>query len=92
AREAVRITIIPLYAIFVVPLVAVVYAMTIVLAQIVYYLAAVVTAAIELVLISIFSPIFLIAELLGDTVVHIRFTSLITIFGVLPDPPLVILF
>lgn len=90
-RSGVRVTIIPIFAILIVPLVAVIYAMVEILAQVVYALFAIVAAAIQLVLVAIFSPIFLIADLLGDTVVRIRFSPLISIFSVLPDAPVVVL-
>ncbi len=90
-RAGVRVTIIPIFAILIVPLVAVIYAMVEILAQVVYVLFAVVAAAIQLVLVAIFSPIFLIADLLSETVIRVRFSPLITIFGVLPDEPTVII-
>lgn len=85
------ITIIPLYAVMVIPFVAAVGIMTVILGQIVYAIAAAVTAAIEAVVLAAFLPLFIIGELLGDTVLRIRVIPLTAVFT-LPDFPTVILF
>ncbi|MFQ5806926.1 MAG: hypothetical protein ACE5I3_10795 [Phycisphaerae bacterium] len=44
----------------------------------------------ELVLLAVFSPLFLIAEILGDVVLRVELVPLSVVFDVLPPPPLVI--
>ncbi|RMF85207.1 MAG: hypothetical protein D6744_01830 [Planctomycetota bacterium] len=91
-RQQVRITIFnPLFSGIVLPLVAAVGAMTILLGQIFVALYATLVAAVQAVLVAVFSPLFLIADLLSQTVVNIRLVPLFDVFAVLPPPPTVVL-
>lgn len=91
-QEQVRITIFsPLFSFFVVPLVALVALTTVILGQILVALYAVVAAAVQAVLLVAFTPLFLIAELLGRAVVRIELVPLVRIFAHIPPPPVVLL-
>ena len=93
--ERVRITFFnPLYYAFVLPLVAAVAVMTVILGQIlvvVYEIVALVSLAIEAVLLAALSPLFLIAGILGDVVFHVELLPLSLIFDLLPPEPIVII-
>jgi len=88
----VRITVLsPLFTGFVAPLLISVGLMTIMLGQIVIATYAAVAVALQAVVLAIFAPFFLIAELLSDAIVRIELTPLTLIFASLPPPPVVIL-
>jgi len=87
-----RVTIFsPLFALFVVPLVAAVTVMTVVLGQILVFVYEVVVVALQTVLLVIFSPVFLIAQLLSEVVVRVEFVPLMDLFISIPPPPTIIL-
>jgi hypothetical protein len=90
-RQRVRITIFsPLFAVFVLPLVATVGLMTIILGQVLVAVYTLVAATVELVLLVAFSPLFLIAEILSDVVFRVELVPLWMTFDFLPPPPIVI--
>ena len=91
-RSQVRITIFnPLFTGIVVPLVALVGAMTILLGQIFAALYVTLVAAVQAVVFAVFAPFFLIADLLSQSIVSIRLVPLFDAFVVLPPPPVVVL-
>ena len=91
--RALRVTVYsPLFTLFVVPLVTAVTLMIVVLGQIlvaVYYL---VVATLQAVLLSVFSPLFLVAALLSEVVLRVEFVPFTDLFIKIPPPPVVILF
>jgi len=90
-RQRVRITIFsPLYAAFVLPLLAAVGLMTIILGQVLVAVYVLVAATLELVLLAVFLPLFLMAEILSDVVFRVELVPLSLIFDFLPPPPIVI--
>lgn len=88
--RAVSIAIIPLYAIVVLPLAAAVYAMTVILGQVLYAVFSIVAQVIQVLLLVILSPIFLIAEIFSGTVVRVRLLTLDEVFDSVPYPPVVL--
>lgn len=91
-QQRVRITIFsPWYAAFVLPLVAAVGLMTVVLGQVLVAVYALVAATMQLVLLAVFSPLFLIAEILDDAVWRVQLVPLTLVFDFRPLPPVVIL-
>lgn len=91
-RQQVRITIFsPWYAAFVLPLVATIGLMTIVLGQVLVAIYAAVLVTLEAVLLAVFMPLFLIAEICGDVMFRVELIPLWMIFDSLPPPPIVIL-
>lgn len=81
-----RITIFsPLFAIFVLPLVAIVTLTVVVVGQIV----AAIAQAIHDVAVIIFSPLFIIGGLINNTIGRIRIVPLSEVFDRLPPPPVV---
>ena len=91
-QQRVRITIFsPWYAAFVLPLVAAVGLMTVVLGQMMLAMYAVVAITVQAVLLAVFSPLFLVAEILGDVVFRVELVPLSVVFDFLPPPPIVIL-
>jgi hypothetical protein len=91
-RERVRITIFsPLYAAFVIPLVASVALMTVILGQLLVAMVELVALAVEAVLLAALSPLFLIAGILGDVVFHVELVPLSLIFDIIPPEPIVII-
>jgi uncharacterized membrane protein len=92
SRQRVRITIFsPLYALLVMPIVAAVALTTVILGQVLVAVYALVAATVQLVLLAVFSPLFLLAEILSDTVWRVEIVPLSLIFDSLPTPPIVIL-
>ncbi len=92
-RQRVRITIFsPLFALFVLPLVATVGLMTIILGQVLVAVYALVVATVGLTLLAVFAPLFLIAGILGDVAFRVELVPLWQIFDFLPPPPIVIWF
>jgi hypothetical protein len=89
-RASVRITILPLYAIVVLPLAAAVYAMTVILGQVLYAVFAVVAQVVQVLLLIILSPIFLIAQIFSGAVIRVRPATLDEIFDSVPYPPTVL--
>jgi hypothetical protein len=81
----------PLFALFVVPLVAAVALMTVILGQILIAIYELVVATIQAVLLTVFSPLFLIAALLNEVIVRIEFVPVTDLFITIPSPPIVIL-
>ena len=61
--------------------------MTVILGQILVFVYEVVVVALQTVLLVIFSPVFLIAELLNDVIVRIEFVPLVDLFISIPPPP-----
>jgi hypothetical protein len=91
--RSLRITIFsPLFALFVVPLVAAVTVMTVILGQVLVLVYQTVVVAIQTVLLAVFSPLFLVASLLSETIVRIEFVPFSDLFITIPPPPIVILF
>lgn len=95
AASQVRVTVLsPLFALFIIPFVAIVYVMTIVLSvflivlyAVIYAIAAVLVATLYIA----FAPLFLIGAILGDAMLNIRVTPIDLHFSSIPDPPVVIL-
>lgn len=85
------VTIIPLYTAFVIPCAALIYTTTIILGQLLTALVATVVIAIQNIIIAIFTPFILLAELMGDVVLFVRLVPVVTIFDVIPDPPIIVL-
>jgi hypothetical protein len=85
-----RITIFsPLFAIFVLPLVAIVTLTVVVLGQIVAAIYQVVAVTIHNVALIIFSPLFIIGGLINNTVTRVRIVPLSEVFDRLPPPPVI---
>lgn len=92
SRSQVRVTVFsPLFAILVVPLVAVVAVMTVVFGQILLILVASVVAAVAATVLAVFLPLFIISELLAAVILSIFRVDFDLVFDVRPDPPIVIL-
>lgn len=91
--RSLRITIFsPLFTLFVVPLVAAVTVMTVILGQVLVLVYKTVVVAIQAVLLAVFSPLFLVASLLSETIVRIEFVPFSDLFITIPPPPIIILF
>lgn len=92
STESVRVTIFsPFYTFFVLPLVTTIGLMTIVLGQLVIAIFASIVVGLQALVLTIFSPLFLIAELLGDVVFRVQLTPLVDIFDFIPPPPVIVL-
>lgn len=92
AVSQLRVTVFsPLFAVLVVPLVAVVAVMTVVFGQILVILLASVIAAVATVVVAVFLPLFIISELLAAVILTIYRVDFDLVFDVLPDPPVIIL-
>lgn len=87
-QRGLTITVLPLYGLFVIPMVAAMGLMMLVFTQLM--LAMMVVIAKTLV-VAIFRPMFVIGSLLGDVLLRIRIVPLLTIFSILPPRPTVIL-
>lgn len=77
----------PLFTLLVLPFVAVIYAATVILGQVLAILYAAVVVVLQTVLIILFSPLFLLSAILTDSVVNIRLVPLDDIFESVPPPP-----
>ena len=89
-QREVRITIFsPLFALFVIPLAAVIAATTVILGQVLVLMLEAVVATREVVLLAVFSPLFLIAELFNQAAIRIEFLPLSAVFEVLPNGPII---
>lgn len=75
------------FLLFVVPLVGLVTVAVAILGQVLNVIFAVISAVAEAVLLAVFSPLFLIAELLNSTIVRVRFVGLGELFDALPPRP-----
>lgn len=92
ANEQVRVTIFsPLFTGIVAPFIISIGLATIILGQMVIALVALVAAALQAVVLAIFSPLFLIADILSDVVFRVQLIPLTSLFIELPPPPIVIL-
>lgn len=85
--RSLSIVMLPLIAIVVIPLAGAILGLSTILGQVLYAVFSVVAAAIQVVLIVILSPIFLIAEIFSGAVVSVRFMTLNEIFDFVPYPP-----
>ena len=75
------------FLLFVVPLVGLVTVAVAILGQVLNVIFAAISAVAEAVLLAVFSPLFLIAELLNSTIVRVRFVGLGELFDALPPRP-----
>lgn len=89
--RSLSIVMLPLIAIVVIPLAAAIFGMSSILGQVLNAVFSVVAAAIQVVLLVILSPIFLIAEIFSGAVVSVRFLTLDEIFDFVPYPPVVLI-
>ncbi len=90
--NAAQITIFsPLFALFVLPLVALVNLTTVILGQLITSLVAILVMTAQIIVASIFFPFFLVAELLNATVFNVHVEAPALRFTFLPDPPTFVL-
>jgi len=87
-QRGLRITILPLYGLFVIPMVAAMGLMMIIFSQLMIAMFVVIAKTL---VVAIFRPMFVIGSLLGDVLLRIRIVPLLTIFSVLPPRPTVII-
>jgi len=92
STSQVRVTIFsPLFTGIIAPFIISIGLATIILGQMVIALVALVAAALQAVVLVIFSPLFLLAEMLSDVVFRIELIPLTSLFISLPPPPIVVL-
>lgn len=90
--RSVRITIFsPLFALMVVPFIAVMALTTLILGQVLLALVSVVVVLVEATVVAIFAPLFVAARVLSRVVARTFRTSLHVVFDVLPVLPVVII-
>lgn len=91
-NEQVRITIFsPLFAAFILPLVALVAITQIILGQILLVIYALVAVTIQAVLLTALAPLFLMASLLQVSITRVELIGIGTIFPIIPPPPFIVL-
>ncbi|MEP0845689.1 MAG: hypothetical protein HRF50_02585 [Phycisphaerae bacterium] len=91
-NEQVRVTIFsPLFAAFILPLVALVAITQIILGQILLVIYALVAVTIQAVLLTALAPLFLMASLLQVSITRVELIGIGTIFPIIPPPPFIVL-
>jgi len=92
SRSQSRVAIVsPIFAIFVLPLVGIVSTMTIILGQVLQVLVLTVVTAIQNIVIGIFTPFFLISELLSASVFNVQSGAVAAIVPIIPPAPVIVL-
>lgn len=89
--RSLEITIIPLYAAFVIPCATLIYTTTIILGQLLTALVATLVIAVQNIIIAIFTPFIVLAEIMSEVVRFVYIVPVITIFDAIPAPPVIVL-
>lgn len=85
------ITIIPLYTAFVIPCASLVYATTVILGELLTAVIVSLVEAIQNVIIAIFTPLILLSRIMSEVVLHVHVIRIVSIFSLIPDPPIIVL-
>ena len=90
-NQRVRIALLsPMFALCVVPLVAAVALTSVILGQVLVAVYDIVVATVQVTLLAVFAPLFLVASILSEVTVRVYLLPLEEIFDLLPTEPIVI--